>query len=293
MKAVRSCLNQTFRNFEVIITDNSLDDRSEKLVGLLNEPLISYHRNDTDIGFFLNTEKARLLSKGKYIKFLMDDDLLRADCLEKMSVVFEQNPNVGIVMAPMAIIDENDKPAHPVFYLVKKMNFLYRYGNRTGLIGRSRIMRDFLTRLYPCCVPSGVMYRRELFDRTGGFDVSAGFAIDVEIAMRFAREYDFYYIHEPLASWRYNSSSATVTLHNSGLDNRIFFALTEKFLQDNLTKSLFPEKEWKRIVKAAYLFASKRSTLAILSGIRMGNWQMIRETTGIVWVSDPFKTHIL
>ncbi|MBI4979777.1 MAG: glycosyltransferase family 2 protein [Spirochaetes bacterium] len=271
LKALRSCFAQTLQDFEIIITDNSPDDRSQKLVRSLSHRKIKYYRNSQNIGGLKNIERARRLARGTYIKYLMDDDLLRADCLEKMVAVMEQYPNVGVVMAPLGIIDDADRPVQPVFYLVKKMRVLYNYRDESGLIEKRIIMKDFLTSIYPCCVPTGVMFRASGFKRFGGIDLKAKFAIDVEICMRFALAYDFYYIHETLSQWRFNPTSDTVQLHNKGLDNDAFYVITEKYLNNEKTQAMFADKEWRAIQKASFLFASKRSLLTVLSGIRTAN----------------------
>jgi len=288
LKAIRSCLTQTYKDFEIIVTDNSESDKTKELIKSLNHPLIRYYKNPENIGGLNNIIKVLKLAKGKYIKFLMDDDLLKPTCLERMVKVLETYPSVGIVMSPMEIINENDERIYPVFYMIKKMYSLYRYQKGSALINKKKILTDFLTTVYPCCVPTGIMYRRECFKKLGTFDQKAAFAIDVEICMRIALEYDFYYLDEILSSWRFNKYSDTIHLHQKGFDINIFYYITEKYLNNEKTKSLFNENEWKKIVRKAYLFASKRSVLAIISGIRTYNYSIIYNSIKIICRRDKF-----
>lgn len=291
-KALESCFSQTLQDFEIVITDNSIDNQTENLIQTINHPSIRYHKNEKNIGGFNNFEKSLSLAQGKYIKYLMDDDVLMPECLEKMTAAAENHPGVGIVMAPLAIIDQNDIRVHPVFYLVKKMNYLYAYKKTSGVITGRNVLFDFLTNLYPCCVPTGILFRKQCFDRLGSFDMNAKFAIDVEICMRFALEYDFYYINEALSAWRFNQNSDTVQLHNQGLDNVVFYNITEKILSDNRTKPLFFDLKWEKLVRKSYLFATKRCLLSILSGIKTLNFNTIFNTLKTILKKDPFVFHV-
>ena len=88
-----------------------------------------------------------------------------------MTAAFAKNPTVGIVMAPMDLIDEEDRRIFPRFYLVRKMHYRYRFQVGDGLVERARVLKEFLVHDYPCCVPSGLMYRGKLaVKRLGGFD---------------------------------------------------------------------------------------------------------------------------
>src|SRR5262249_42738877 len=143
---------------ELIVTDNSTNTQSAEMLAKLGDPRIRYFKNEGNIGACGSATRAVSLAQGKYIKFLMDDDLLRPKCLELMVAAFEKYPQVGVVMAPMDLVDENDTRIFPKFYFVRTMEYRYRYQVGDELINRKRILKDFLTRDYPCTVPSGIMF---------------------------------------------------------------------------------------------------------------------------------------
>ena len=53
-RAIASCLAQTCGDFEMVITDNSTDDRSGAVVAAFNDPRLRYHKNKTNLGPFAN-----------------------------------------------------------------------------------------------------------------------------------------------------------------------------------------------------------------------------------------------
>lgn len=79
--AILSCLNQAFHDFEIIITDNSDNEDSGRLVQNIADPRIRYFKNETNIGAHGNSARALSLANGKYVKWLMDDDLIKPQFL--------------------------------------------------------------------------------------------------------------------------------------------------------------------------------------------------------------------
>jgi glycosyltransferase involved in cell wall biosynthesis len=284
-RAVRSCLAQTYPHFEVLITDNSPDDASSQRVARLKDPRIRYHRNGANLGPFANSSRVAALATGTYVKFLMDDDLLKPRCLELMVAALEQHPQAGLAMAPMDLIDENDRRISPRFYVFRKMAYRYRYQVGDGLIGKKRLLQDFLTRDYPCCVPSGVMWRRECFTH---FDAQADFAGDLEFIMRVAARWDFYYIDEVLSSWRLLTVCHTATLHQTGMNIGAFYYITRKSLADENVMRLFPPAERPKLIRDALFFCSCRALLNGLAGLRARNARLIKDTIQTIFQEDPY-----
>src|SRR3990167_7486256 len=120
-QALRSALNQTYKNIEVVISDNSNDSLTENFVKTIKDRRIRYYRNSPNASSFLNGSRIPKFTKGKYIKYLYDDDLLKPNCISKMLDVMEKNQKVGVVMAPLEIIDKNGLLVKPRFYFFKKM----------------------------------------------------------------------------------------------------------------------------------------------------------------------------
>jgi glycosyltransferase involved in cell wall biosynthesis len=285
-RAVESCLAQTYPHFEVIITDNSTNDDTAKLAANWTDPRLRYFKNQGNIGAVASSNRAVSLSSGQYIKFLMDDDLLKPRCLERMVQALEANPTAGIAMAPMELIDESDQRIFPRFYVFRKMQTRYRYQVGDGLIDRRQILRDFLTRDYPCTVPSGLMFRAEALRRAGQFREEADFAGDLEMCMRIAPEWDFYYIDEILSSWRFMPVCHTASLHQTGLKISVFYNLTRACLANPHVRECFKD-DWKKTVRDSLFFCSCRALLNILAGLRTRSPKLIFSTVKSILCEDP------
>ncbi|MGA2748612.1 MAG: glycosyltransferase family 2 protein [Verrucomicrobiota bacterium] len=276
-RAVESALAQTHPHFEVIITDNSTNDDSAKMAAQWTDPRVRYFKNQGNIGARASSDRAVSLSQGKHIKFLMDDDLLKPRCLELMSNALEANPTAGIAMAPMDLIDESDRRIFPQFYVFRTMHYRYRYQLGDGLIDRRRILKDFLTHDYPCTVPSGIMFRAEALRRAGPFSAEADFAGDLEMCMRLAAEWDFYYIDQVLSSWRFMPVCHTATLHQTGLNISVFYHVTRKSLANRYVQETFRDN-WRQTVRDSLFFCSCRALLNGLAGLRARSPKLIVNT---------------
>jgi glycosyltransferase involved in cell wall biosynthesis len=286
-RAVRSCLVQTFKDFEIIITDNGDNDASRDVVARLADPRIRYYKDETCVGPWANGNRAAALATGNYIKFLMDDDLMKPECLARMVEALEKHPSAGVAMAPMDIIDAEDRRIFPRFYVFRRMEYRYRYQVGDGLIDRRRILKDFLTRDYPCCVPSGVLYRGEAFRRQLPTDEETGFAGDLAICMYIATRYDFYYIDQVLSSWRHFPDNQTAKMHQAeGLDIGVFYYITRTILEDKEAMRLFPAADRSRLVRDSLFFCSCRSLLNGLAGLRARDPRLIRRTAAIIYHED-------
>jgi glycosyltransferase involved in cell wall biosynthesis len=292
-EAVHSCLAQTFGDFEIVVTDNSTSDESERLIAQLGEPRIHYHRNERNIGGTGNFTKVLSLARGKYVKLLMDDDLIKPRFLELTVAALEKHATAGIAMAPMDLIDAQGRHITPRFYALRTMHYRYRYQAGDGLVDRKRLLRDFLTRDYPCCVPSGVLFRREFFDRYGVNDPAADFAGDLDLCMRAALHYDFYYIDEVLSSWRYFPENHTATLHRTGFPIHVFYYITRKILSDPEARRIFAGEDWGRLQRDSYFFCTCRSLLNFHAAVLQLNPRLFAATLALIWREDPYRANLL
>ncbi len=110
-EALDSVKAQTYKNIEVIISDDVSKDRTleicERFKNEVNFPVYIYHHQPAGIGANWNNciEKA----SGEYIQFLFQDDILHPICIEEKLKYLKQN-NLKAVCCKREIIDENGSP---------------------------------------------------------------------------------------------------------------------------------------------------------------------------------------
>ena len=82
-EAIQSVLNQTFTDFELLVSDNASSDNSAEVVASFTDPRVRYHRHVENIGMGANFRACTELAQTEWIAFLSDDDLFQPDHLER------------------------------------------------------------------------------------------------------------------------------------------------------------------------------------------------------------------
>jgi glycosyltransferase involved in cell wall biosynthesis len=95
-KALDTILNQTYSNFELIISDNNSTDSTQKICQeyAKNDKRIHYVRQEKNIGAFSNFYFVLNESKKKYFMWAAVDDYWDADFIQKNLDVLKSNSNV-------------------------------------------------------------------------------------------------------------------------------------------------------------------------------------------------------
>ncbi len=104
LRALNSIAEQTFKDFEVIVTDDSPDDEDENICAAYSNKFhLTYERNFPACGTPANWNKAISLAKGEWIKLLHDDDWFASPgalqhfataCQSKVPFIFSGYNNV-------------------------------------------------------------------------------------------------------------------------------------------------------------------------------------------------------
>jgi glycosyltransferase involved in cell wall biosynthesis len=107
--ALDSILGQTYRDFELIISDNASTDRTKALCEsyAAMDSRIRYIRNQENLGAALNYNRVFGLSSGKYFKWAAHDDTLAPEYLEKCVEVLDRDPSIVLVYTLTQLIDEH------------------------------------------------------------------------------------------------------------------------------------------------------------------------------------------
>ncbi|WP_228984927.1 glycosyltransferase, partial [Streptomyces sp. DH12] len=122
-------LDQTYRNIEIIICDDSTSDEVEEMLEQYINKFknIIYRRNKNDKNFISsinegdselknlegnsnaikNFNKCLQLSKGEYVNFLMDDDIFFKDKISKMINYYIEYDDIKLVTSYRKIINKD------------------------------------------------------------------------------------------------------------------------------------------------------------------------------------------
>lgn len=108
-EAIRSVLEQTYTNWELIIADDCSTDNTAEIVHSFNDERIHFHCNEHNIGTALTRNKALQIARGRYIAFLDSDDLWLPEKLE-LQIAFMKEHHYAFTYHEYIEIDEHSKP---------------------------------------------------------------------------------------------------------------------------------------------------------------------------------------
>ncbi|TAE00957.1 MAG: glycosyltransferase [Bacteroidetes bacterium] len=103
--AIKSILNQSFQDFELLILDDGSTDRSAQIVREIDSPKIRFLQNARNQGLALAKHRALQEANRKYFAILDCDDWAYPNRLKEQVNFLEQHPKVAAVGSWVEVID--------------------------------------------------------------------------------------------------------------------------------------------------------------------------------------------
>lgn len=109
-QAVKSILNQTYHDIELILIDDCGVDGSIELIRKeIKDSRLKCYRNDKNRGIAYSRNRGIDEARGEYIAFMDDDDLAPINRLKSEVEFLETNPEIDAVGGRYCVIDEEGK----------------------------------------------------------------------------------------------------------------------------------------------------------------------------------------
>lgn len=175
-KSIRSVLEQTFEDFELIVVDDCSSDDTEKTVSEFKDNRMRYIKLDNNSGgCLIPRAKGLASSRGKYIAILDDDDSW-ADSRKLELQVSHLDSNPDCVLVGTNAVATNGSG---------KVIARFCYPQSDGDIRGKILIRN-------CFFHSSVMYRAETISATGGYiqqtrGIYSNYANDYDLWLRMGK----------------------------------------------------------------------------------------------------------
>lgn len=181
-RAIQSVLNQTYKDFELIIVDDGSIDDTEKVVKSFSDGRIYYVKHEINKGAAAARNTALRLAKGEFIAFQDSDDECLPEKLEKQINKFNKVQNsVGVVYCGHSTISERTNRAIFQSVPVEK-------GNVYNIM------------LWRCITTTtALLIKRVCFEKVGLFDETLPSCQDWDMLIRISKYYEFDFIPDILA----------------------------------------------------------------------------------------------
>lgn len=199
-ETIRSVLNQTFKNFELLVINDGSTDATLDIVNNINDSRIQVFSH-SNAGSNPTRNKGIDQAMGEYISFIDADDLWTVDKLESQWKVLQANPEAAVAYSWSDYIDQSSQ-------------FLRRgsHISATGNVYQHLLLSNFLEN------GSNPLIRKQALIEVGGFDESLTHAEDWDMWLRLAKQYHFVVVSSPQVLYRVspNSSSFNISKLESG-----------------------------------------------------------------------------
>ena len=209
-EAIDSILNQTFRDFELVIVDDCSIDSSAAIIEEYKkiDPRVVAYRQQKNNGIAAARNKGLQLSIGEYIAFMDSDDISMPDRLEKQYRFIEFHPEVGVLGGCAEIVDGIGNHIETLYFPETSFE-----------ISWSMCFYD------PIINPT-VMMKRDVALDAGGFHDSREsemeyYPEDYDLWVRLSEKTNFYNLHDLLLKLRKHDSNITKTRMESTIKNSL------------------------------------------------------------------------
>jgi glycosyltransferase involved in cell wall biosynthesis len=205
-ETIKSVLDQTFGDFEIIVIDDGSTDNTEKILKSFHDERIKYLYQDNR-GLAAARNRALSLSSGEYIAFLDHDDIWLPSKLEKQVLLLETRKDVSLVYSNFFRIFPNGRK---VLVLKKRQP--------EGMIFEPLLYN------YPIGLLTAVVRKQVLEELVDIFDENLKILEDYDVFMRVLYRHKAAYIKEPLATHRIHGNRATLMFQDRYADEYSYVA---------------------------------------------------------------------
>lgn len=183
--AIDSVVDQTYRNWELIIVDDGSTDDTEQVVNSYSDSRVRYTENTGSKGPGGARNTGVRKAKGGYIAFLDSDDVWTSGKLRAQVDCMEANPRTGLVAGRCIYVDDELEPTGYESPSPKEIPY-EEICVSTSVPGSS----------------SNVLVRRRAFEDAGGFDPELLRGEDRDLWIRISRHWKVYCVDEVTAKIR-------------------------------------------------------------------------------------------
>ena len=111
-ESIKSILNQTFKDFDLVILNNGSTNETSSVIDSFSDSRISCVRNHTNNLEFVN--KAFDYTDNDFLMIFHDDDIMEPNMIEEMIKIFKSDEEINTISSSINLINSNSKNLNKV-----------------------------------------------------------------------------------------------------------------------------------------------------------------------------------
>jgi glycosyltransferase involved in cell wall biosynthesis len=206
-RALKSVLNQSYKDFKILISDDNSNDNSKEIINeyLQNDNRLTYYYHEKNIGEKANINYLLSNINTPYFSLIHDDDGIEENFYEKAIHILDSNPDISIVIFNTLAIDINGD-------LIQSVNLngdisYYRGDKRVDAWSNGQIPITW----------TGMIFRKEVASLWAETDMRFDPGPDIKFLIRSFSRHNFCVVNE---------IGAFCTLQSNTIsDNRVLYGV--------------------------------------------------------------------
>lgn len=203
--ALKSAMEQTYRNIEIVVSDDSTNDETSHVIQkyLDSDKRISYYKHDNYTGLDNVVWLIRYFKQAdvEYINYLMDDDMLYPTKIEKLMTYYLEFENISLVTSYRHLIDANGEVCPNTEYTKK----VFEHDTLVpgDVAGREMLIKgwNFVGEFSSTLLRKSLLREDVLYGWIDSVDFTLGL-IDMSTWLQLVAKGNLIYIAEPLSALR-------------------------------------------------------------------------------------------
>jgi len=195
-EAIASVLEQTYRDFELIVVDDLSSDASLSILQSFHDPRIRVIRHQVNVGAAASRNDGLSAARGELIAIMDADDVCLPNRLERQVAFLDAHPEVGLVGC--GVYDNIDSGGE-----VLCTSFLPQ---------DNEAIQQTLTKKW-CFLHPSIMFRKAIQKSVGGYRTVFEPAEDHDFILRMLEQSKGHNLYERLVSYRLNPKGLSVIAH--------------------------------------------------------------------------------
>jgi glycosyltransferase involved in cell wall biosynthesis len=218
LEAINSILNQTYKDFELVILDDSSTDNTYDIIKELKDDRISFYQKETHsgkIGALHNECISKFKNQHEYICYVDSDDIIPNYCLKTFVDFMDKNKDVGAACGSFICFDDSGK------------QWSFPHVTNSGEFNKDVLLK------YMCLFPMR-FYRKSCVDQVGGYSNELTSAIDYDLALKLDEITKIRRIKEPV-TYYYRQHQTQVSKKRTEQDLNAKKALQDALKRRNIS----------------------------------------------------------
>jgi glycosyltransferase involved in cell wall biosynthesis len=214
-ECIQSALNQTFQDFEIIITDDGSTDRTVEIIENIKDPRITLFKHTKNQGVCVAANNCISHARGKYIAWLSSDDIWYPEKLAVQVKYLDEHPEIAVVFGKVEWIDREGDPIK---------NSQFPYANVFEVENRTRFewLNHFFLKGNCLSLPCSLI-RANYFAEVGTFDRTYANIQDLDLWVRICLKANIHILDQKLIQNRWISDESNASGDNIRTRIRVRF----------------------------------------------------------------------